>query len=113
MAKRAIIFLNFDQKLCSGSHSACRAAHFPVVKENYGAGLALRLAVLEVSRFLWHCSEWTRHSVLEILQYKSGLEVLPFSMDTDLNYSPVYSSNIFEPVVMFRSSFCSFEKNEK
>ena len=66
--------------------SACSGAHFPVVEENHETGLALRLALLRVSGFLWHSSKWARQSVLGILQYTSGLEVLACSIDTNFNY---------------------------
>ena len=85
---------------CSGSHAACRAAHFLLVEEDHGTGLALHLALLRVSGFLWHCSNWNRQSVFEILQYMPGLEVLECYMDTDLNYCSIYPSVIFKPVVM-------------
>ena len=124
MAKVIIYyFLNFDQNLwvtrnslslrrelfllvvealhCSGSHSACRAAHFLLAEEDHRTGLTLGLSLLNLSRFLCYCSKWTHQSVLEILQHMRGLEVLACSMGTDLNYCSIYSSSIFKPVVMF------------
>ena len=85
---------------CFGSHSPCRSVHFPVVEEDHRTGLVLCLALLRALRFLWHCSKLACQSVLEILQYTPGLEVLACSMDTDVNYCQSYSNNIFKPAVM-------------
>ena len=80
--------------LCSVCHSAFRVVHFPLVEEDHRTGLALRPVMLKLSGLLWHCSKWTRQSVLKILQYTPGLEMLACSIDPDLNYYTIYSNVI-------------------
>ena len=79
---------------CSVCHSAFRAVHFPLVEEDHRTGLALRPVMLKLSGLLWHCSKWSRQSVLKILQYTPGLEMLACSIDPDLNYYTIYSNVI-------------------
>ena len=55
--------------------------HFPAVELDN----AIQFSTLfRMSRFLWHSSKWA-HRFGHCLQYTSGIEVLAFSLDTDLN----------------------------
>lgn len=111
--RREFLLLVVEALHCFGSHSACIAAHFHVVEEGHGTGLALRLALLNVSGFQWHCSKWASQFVLEIFPYTPQLEELACSMDTDLNYCPIYSNSIFKLFIMLPFIiFCIQEKRK-
>ena len=59
------------------------------------------------------CSKWAHQSVLKILQYTPELEVLACRMDTNLNYCPIYSNSIFEPVLVLLFIILCIQEEQK
>ena len=45
--------------------------------------------------------------------YTQGLEVIAFSLDTNLNYGPIYSNNILEPKVILLFIILCIQEEQK
>ena len=83
--------------------------HFPGVKLDNAIWFS---TLSRMSGFLWHGTKWAG-CVGQSLQYTSGIEVLPCSLDTNLNYVTAMlqlhpSLNLALTLYMFTSIHINF-----
>ena len=78
----SFLFVVLEVLPCSGCFITCMGARFPTIQLDN----AIRFSTLSrISGFLWHSSKWA-HWFGRFFQYTSGIEVLAYSLNTDLNY---------------------------